>query len=52
LAAHTCENTGETGGIESGSAESGAFDPDLAKIVAACSSPPEPIRRAMLALVG
>jgi hypothetical protein len=33
-------------------AESGALDPDLAKIVAACPSLPAPIRRAMLALIG
>jgi hypothetical protein len=33
-------------------AESGALDPDLAKIVAAWFSLPEPIRRAVLALIG
>jgi hypothetical protein len=32
-------------------AESGALDPDLAKIVAAWPSLPEPIRRAVLALI-
>ena len=39
-------------GAETGGVESGASDPDLAKIIAAWPSLPEPIRRAMLALVG
>jgi hypothetical protein len=43
---------GKPGVVESGGAESGAFDPDLTKIVAAWPSLPEPIKRAMLALIG
>jgi len=34
-----------------GAAESGAVDPDLARILEAWPNLPEPIRRAMLALV-
>jgi hypothetical protein len=44
----------EIGGAKSGapSADSNAIDPDLARIVAAWPTLAEPIKRAMLALIG
>jgi hypothetical protein len=53
---NTADSSGKTPISETGGAESGAVSaelpPDLAKIVAAWPNLPEPIRRAMLALVG
>jgi hypothetical protein len=54
----TPENTAKTADPQQGGAESGAVAPDaaaysdLARIVAAWPTLPEPIRRAMLALIG
>jgi hypothetical protein len=50
--AHLQKHPGKPGVVESGGAESGAFDPESAKIVATRPSLPGPIRRAMLALIG
>lgn len=40
------------GGAESGALAQKALDPDLSRILAAWPTLPEPIRRAVLALVG
>ncbi len=41
-----------TGGAESGAPAAPTLDPELARIVAAWPDLPDPIRRAVLALVG
>jgi hypothetical protein len=49
---HPASTAGKTAKTKSRDAESDALDPHLARIVAAWPTLPEPIRRAMLALVG
>ena len=46
------KSSGHQGEADTGGAESGTVDPILAKIVAAWASLPQPVRRAMLALLG